>query len=48
VVNLIATVKEIAGTVNTDQQALLSYQNALATTQEGLSQMARTVEGTEK
>ena len=43
VVNLIATVKNIAVTVNTDHQEALAHQTTLGTTQEKLAHMARKV-----
>ena len=44
VVSLIGTVKEIAGTVNTNHQSLTAYQGSLGSTQENLALLARTVQ----
>ena len=44
---LIATVKEIAGTVNTDHQASLSNSGQWGATKEALEKLARVVDGLE-
>jgi uncharacterized phage infection (PIP) family protein YhgE len=44
VVSLIGTVKEIAGTVNTNHQSLTAYQGSLGSTQENLALLAGTVQ----
>ena len=46
-VNLITTVKEIAGTVNTDHQAFLSHQGSLGATQDRIGNLDVTMRGLE-
>ena len=41
---MIGTVREIAGTVNTNHQSLTAYQGSLGSTQENLALLARTVQ----